>query len=136
MADRLRTNTRTKVSRYLQTNDNVVRLNERFGYGYDKSGNLSVRTNGALLQNFISDPANELTGITRNSLLTFADGADTILSNATMNGQGAAIYSDQSFAMSTLDMGLRCGIKILLFKLLTLPNFRRTLAMSLEWVSI
>ena len=88
----------------------LPRLNGQFDCGYDKSGNLSVRTNGALLQNFVSDPANELTGVKRNCLLTFAGGADTILSNATMNGQGAAIYSDQSFAMSTLDMGLRCGI--------------------------
>jgi len=81
--------------------DNTARLNEQFGYGYDQAGNLLTRTNGVLVQAFVSDPANELTNITRNTSLTFDGNGSTNLSSVTVNGQSTAIYRDQTFATTS-----------------------------------
>jgi RHS repeat-associated protein len=81
--------------------DGTPRRNEQFGYSYDSAGNLVGRTNGVLVQSFASDPANELTNVTRNTSLTFDGNGSTNLTSVTVNGQSTAIYSDQTFATST-----------------------------------
>jgi len=86
----------------------TARLNEKFAYAYDKAGNLLSRTNGALIQTFTSDKLNQLTNITRNALLTVAGQLSAAGSNATVNGVGAAIYGDWSFA-STSGVSLSSG---------------------------
>jgi len=43
----------------------IPRLNEQLGFGYDAANNLSLRTNGGLIQTFTVDAANELTNVSR-----------------------------------------------------------------------
>jgi hypothetical protein len=52
----------------------TVRLHEKFGYGYDPAGNLSKRTNNALVQTFNVNNRNQLTTATRSGTLTVAGG--------------------------------------------------------------
>jgi RHS repeat-associated protein len=78
----------------------TARLNEKFTCAYDKAGNLLSRANGALIQTFSSDKLNQLTDITRNALLTVAGQLSAAATNATVNGQSAAIYNDWTFASS------------------------------------
>jgi hypothetical protein len=48
------------------------RLNEQFGYAYDKAWNLNQRTNNALVQTFGVNNLNQLTNATRSGTLTVA----------------------------------------------------------------
>jgi len=43
----------------------TARANENFGYGYDLAGNLLLRTNNTLIQEFTLDNANEVVNIQR-----------------------------------------------------------------------
>ena len=70
---------------------------KNFGYAYDPAGNLALRTNNTLIQSFATDNANELVNITRNNQLTVA-GVLTTSNQFTVNGAGAAIYHDLTFA--------------------------------------
>ncbi|MEI6074610.1 MAG: RHS repeat-associated core domain-containing protein [Verrucomicrobiota bacterium] len=79
----------------------TVRANENFGYGYDAAGNLAFRTNNTLAQVFITDPANQLMAVTRNNdLLTVAGSLSFAPTNLTVNGIGATIYQDLTFAVT------------------------------------
>ncbi|HEV2208624.1 MAG TPA: hypothetical protein VG167_07600, partial [Verrucomicrobiae bacterium] len=110
---------RTNITRYLGMSTNKVavgydaigqitswtasewsgtpRLNEQLAWAYDKSDNLQFRTNGALVQTFIGDPANELTNVTRTGALTIS-GATPTPASVTVNGQTALTYGDLTFA--------------------------------------
>jgi hypothetical protein len=50
----------------------TARLHEKFGYLYDAAGNLSKRTNNALVQTFGVNSLNQLTNGTRSGTLTAA----------------------------------------------------------------
>jgi hypothetical protein len=78
--------------------DNYTRRNENFTYAYDPAGNLTNRNNGDLSQAFSVDPANQLTSISRNASLTYAGGLTNLPISLTINGVGADIYSNMTFA--------------------------------------
>jgi len=86
----------------------VSRLNEQLGYAYDKAGNLSQRTNNALVQIFGVNTLNELTNATRSGTLTVAGvasqpGANISSISVSVNGGAGAngdIYADGSWAKS------------------------------------
>jgi RHS repeat-associated protein len=85
------------------------RLNENFGYGFDPAGNLFSRTNGTLIQSFLPDAINQLSSVTRTGTLTVAGSLSGPVSSLTVNGQGAAIYADLTYAV-TNGLGLSNGI--------------------------
>ncbi|MGO8928263.1 MAG: RHS repeat-associated core domain-containing protein [Limisphaerales bacterium] len=74
------------------------RLQEQLGYLYDAAGNLNFRTNNALLQTFIVNSLNELTNLSRSGTLTVEGTTTSPATNVTVNGQGAALYRDTTFA--------------------------------------
>ncbi len=75
---------------------------------FQKAGNLLARTNDVLKQAFALDAANELTGITRNNELTVAGGLTNTPTSLSINGQGAGLYNDKTFAAS--GVGLNDGM--------------------------
>ena len=81
---------------------NTQRANENFGYVYDGAENLLERTNNTLIEAFTTDNADELVKVSRinNSLLTVAGGVSNAPTALTVNGQGAALYADQTFAVA------------------------------------
>jgi len=78
----------------------LPRYNEQLGYAYDAANNLQRRTNGALVQTFTPDAANQLGTLTRNSTLNLAGLATQPLTNATINTLPAALYGDLTFAVT------------------------------------
>jgi YD repeat-containing protein len=68
------------------------------GYTYDAAGNLSFRTNNALVQNFGVNNLNELTAVTRSGTLTVAGTTTSQATNVTVNSLVAALYGDFTFA--------------------------------------
>ncbi len=75
------------------------RLQEQFGYKYDAAGNLSHRTNNALVQTFNANDLNQLTTATRAGALTVAGAATSTATNVTVNTvYKADLYSDKTFA--------------------------------------
>ena len=70
------------------------------GYGYDAAGNLNARTNNTLIQAFTTDEANQLLNVSRNDRLTFAGNLTNTPTSLSINGQGATIYHDQTFAVT------------------------------------
>lgn len=76
----------------------ALRLNEQFGWNFDKAGNLNYRTNGILLQTFTSDNANQLSSVVRTGPLTVTGNTPAPATNITVNGNTAAIYGDYTFA--------------------------------------
>lgn len=96
------------------TPNGTARYNETFGYGYDKSGSVSSRTNGALVQTFNASGLNFLTNITRNSTLTAAGSLSATASSMTVNGQAAAVYKDQTFA-TTSGLTLTNGVNTFVY---------------------
>jgi YD repeat-containing protein len=78
--------------------DSTLRLNENLAYTYDASGNLASRTQNTLLQTFSTDPADQLTGITRSGTLTVDGSFSGAVATLGVNGQSAALYSDGTFA--------------------------------------
>ena len=66
-----------------------LRLNEQFGFGFDRAGNLFARTNGGLVQSFNCDALNQLTNVTRNSVITVAVPHPAPATSVTVNGQAA-----------------------------------------------
>ena len=88
---------------------NAPRLNEQFGYAYDKAWNLNQRTNNALVETFNVNDLNELSSQTRSGTLTVAgtatepNGNDPFdsnpgVTNVTVNSQEASLYGDGTFA--------------------------------------
>ena len=66
------------------------RLQEQFGYAYDAAGNLSVRTNNALVDVFTVNSLNELSAESSGGTLTVAGTTTSPATNVTVNGQSAA----------------------------------------------
>lgn len=79
-------------------NNGALRLNEQFGWGYDSAHNVHSRTNGALVQSFNTDAADELTNVTRSGTFTLSGAIPAPATNITVNGQTAQIYGDFTFA--------------------------------------
>jgi RHS repeat-associated protein len=80
------------------------RLNEQLAWAYDPAGNLRLRTNGALVQNFTVDAANELTSVSRTGALTLSGATPAPATNVTVNGLAAQIYGDFTFARTNLSL--------------------------------
>jgi len=78
--------------------DGTSRLHEQLGYSYDDAGNLSHRTNNALVQTFNVNSLNELTTATHGGTLTVAGTTTSAATNVTVNGLAADIYDDHAFA--------------------------------------
>jgi len=76
----------------------TTRLHEKFGYKYDAAGNLDVRTNNALLQDFSVDVQNQLTGVSRSGTLTVAGTSSSSASSVTVNTLSATRYNDAMWA--------------------------------------
>jgi RHS repeat-associated protein len=76
----------------------TLRQNEQLGFGYDPAGNLHLRTNGGLVQSFSTDAVNQLTNITRIGVLTVSGAIPAPATNLTVNGAGAQVYGDLTFA--------------------------------------
>jgi len=76
------------------------RLHEQLGYAYDAAGNLSYRTNNALIQNFNVNSLNQISNVTRNATnaLTVAGTTTMPATSVTVNGSTATLYSDSTFA--------------------------------------
>jgi RHS repeat-associated protein len=79
----------------------TVRLNEQLGFAYDAANNLQRRTNATLIQTFGTDVANQLSTLTRTGSLTVAGFVTRPATNATVNGQSAELYADQTFATTS-----------------------------------
>jgi RHS repeat-associated protein len=80
--------------------NSTARLHEQFGYAYDAAGNLNVRTNNALIQNFGVNSLNQLSNITRNATntLTVAGTTTSTATNVTVNTNSSVLYLDRTFA--------------------------------------
>lgn len=83
------------------------RWHEQLGYVYDAAGNLSFRTNNALLQTFEVNELNELTDANRSGTLTVAGSTGSRATAVTVNSGSAILYSDFTFART--NMGLVSG---------------------------
>jgi len=97
-----------KTAKGWEYGGSVARLNEQFGYDYDKAWNLQRRTNNALVQTFGVNTLNELTNATRSGTLPVAGvasqpGANLSSVSVSVNGGAGAnadIYADGSWAKS------------------------------------
>jgi RHS repeat-associated protein len=76
------------------------RLQEQFGYAYDPAGNLTFRTNNALVQSFVVDSLNQLTNISRSGTLTVSGKTSSQSTNVAVNGSNAVLYADFTFAQA------------------------------------
>ena len=85
-----------------QETNGISRLNEQLGWAYDSSGNLLRRTNNLLVQAFTTDAANALTNVSRAGTFTLTGATPAPATNVTVNGQGAQIYGDFTFARTNL----------------------------------
>jgi RHS repeat-associated protein len=74
------------------------RLHEQFGYDYDAAGNLSKKTNNALVETFSVNSLNELTGIDSSGTLTVAGATRGAATDVLVNGAAAIRYGDNTFA--------------------------------------
>jgi len=81
-----------------ELNGVTPRWQEQFGYGYDASGNLNIRTNNTLVQNFGVNTLNELTTIANGGRLTVAGTTTSPATNVTVNTSHAVMYADATFA--------------------------------------
>jgi RHS repeat-associated protein len=74
------------------------RWQEQFGYAYDAAGNLNVRTNNTLFQQFNVNSLNELSTVTSGGSLTVAGGTSVAVTNVTVNTSNSILYADTVFA--------------------------------------
>jgi RHS repeat-associated protein len=75
------------------------RLHEQLTYGYDAAGNLVGRTNNNLQQTFtLNNVLNQLSTVTRNTNLTMAGMTTPAATSVSVNGAGATLYADKTFA--------------------------------------
>ncbi len=80
------------------------RLQEQLTYQYDPAGNLNVRSNKDLGQTFVVNVLNELSNVTRTGTVTVAGATtSTNVSSVTVNGLGASLYADATFARAGFD---------------------------------
>ena len=82
----------------------TLRQNEQLGFSFDAADNLHSRTNGAMLQTFTVDAANELTNVTRTGTFTLSGAIPAPMTSATVNGQSAQTYGDFTFARTNLSL--------------------------------
>ena len=75
-----------------------LRLNDQLSLGFDKAHNLQSRTNGALVQTFNLDRANEVTNITRIGTLTVSGAMPAPATIITVGTNAAERYGDLTFA--------------------------------------
>jgi RHS repeat-associated protein len=80
------------------------RLQEQLGYAYDAAGNLNLRTNNALVQNFNVNRLNELTNIIRSGTFTVAGTTSSGATNVTVNTSNAVLYADHTFASTNFTL--------------------------------
>jgi RHS repeat-associated protein len=80
------------------------RQHEQLAWVYDSAGNLRFRTNNAFVQSFITDPANQLTNVSRSGNFTAAGSLSAPTTNVTVNSQTADRYSDLTFARTNLTL--------------------------------
>jgi len=81
------------------------RLQEQFGYAYDKAWNLNDRTNNGLVQTFSVNDLNELSNLTNNGAKPVVSGSTTSpATNVTVNSLVAALYTDSTFAVTNLTL--------------------------------
>jgi hypothetical protein len=80
------------------------RLQEQLGYAYDAAGNLNLRTNNALIQNFNVNRLNELTNVLRSGTLTVAGTTSSGATNVTVNTSNAVLYADHTFASTNFTL--------------------------------
>lgn len=92
---------------------NPARLQEQFGYAYDKAWNLNMRTNNALIESFGVNSVNELSSISRSGTLTVAGTATEPSGNSpvnaspgvtsvTVNTTNAMVYGDGTFTATNM----------------------------------
>jgi RHS repeat-associated protein len=87
-----------------QETNGVPRLNEQYGWAYDKAHNLQYRTNNGFVQTFTTDPVNELTNVTRSGTFTASGNTPAPVSYLTVNGATANFYSDFTFAKPNISL--------------------------------
>jgi len=80
------------------------RLQEQLGYGYDAAGNLSKRTNNALIQTFNVNNLNELTTASRSGTVTASGTTSSGATSVTVNSTGASLYGNTTFAAQGLTL--------------------------------
>jgi len=90
-----------KTAQGFESDQVTPRLQEQFGYAYDKAWNLNTRTNNILRQTFVVNNLNELSSASRSGTLTVAGtttepGAN--VTSVTVNTSNALIYADGTFA--------------------------------------
>jgi RHS repeat-associated protein len=78
----------------------TTRLNEQFQYKYDAAGNLSIRTNNALIQTFAVNSLNQLSTVARTGTLTVSGTTGTAATSVTVNTTNATVYADATFALA------------------------------------
>ncbi|HEV2207455.1 MAG TPA: RHS repeat-associated core domain-containing protein [Verrucomicrobiae bacterium] len=84
------------------------RLQEQFGYAYDKAWNLSSRTKNGLTETFSANSVNELSTISRSGTLTVAGTTTSPATGVNVSGTGisgsqvAAIYADSTWALTNV----------------------------------
>ncbi|HEX4121704.1 MAG TPA: RHS repeat-associated core domain-containing protein [Verrucomicrobiae bacterium] len=82
-----------------------ARLNEQLNYTYDPSGNLTYRTNNALIEKFYVDSRNQLTTNSNGGRLTvIGTTTSPAAGGVTVNGVAAISYGDSTFAVTNLPL--------------------------------
>jgi RHS repeat-associated protein len=96
----------------------VLRQNEQFGLGYDAAHNLHSRNNSGLSQTFTTDPANQLTNVTRTGTFTMSGATPAPAISVTVNGLAAQTNGDFTFARTnfTLANGQNTFTNLAVFK--------------------
>jgi len=82
------------------------RAHEQLSYGYDAAGNLIGRTNNGFRQTFtVTNTFNQLDRVTRSGTFTAAGLVQSATNvTVTVNGSGATVYADKSFARSGITL--------------------------------
>jgi len=93
-----------KTAKGTESDTTTARLNEQFGYEYDKAWNLNFRTNNALVQTFNVNNLNELSSVTRGGTLTVAGNTTATATNVTVNSLTAVRYADKTWAKDSIPM--------------------------------
>jgi RHS repeat-associated protein len=82
----------------------AARMNEQLHYGFDAAGNLSYRTNNALIENFQVNTLNELTTNTNGGRLTVVGTTTSPATKVAVNGTNAQLYGDATFAATNMPL--------------------------------
>lgn len=82
----------------------VARGHEQFRYAYDAAGNLTVRTNNALVQTFTLNSLNQATNVSRSGTFTVAGGLNDWVS-VTVNGSSVdRVHDDLTFSKAGMTL--------------------------------